>query len=333
MSFIDNRITKREDAFTLVEILVVILVIGILAAIAIPMFLNQRKVANDASVESDLKNLAMLAESTPSGSKNFGKNSTTQMNYFHDGETQYENVRASSGVWWTISGDSEGYCITGYHTNGSKHRSTTPLRYDSLSGGLGKNGDACNPTYPTDASGSIISQGNVLPDAGLSSYDLTSTFASGSNGALSSYAAMPYRIVATPTPVGNKAIEGLTNSSTTIQGIIMKQSSTSSNSQPVRKAGEQWTVSMYVKAPAGDGYSVGIRMMTPTGGWVREAGRSYTGTGDWQRVTHSILTTTSDIGAYPGIQLRQNVALPNKTYFYAGPQVEMGPVATEFDAN
>lgn len=50
---------QQEHGFTLIELLVVILIIGILAAIAIPMFLNQRKAAVTAAVESDLKNLAL----------------------------------------------------------------------------------------------------------------------------------------------------------------------------------------------------------------------------------------------------------------------------------
>lgn len=52
----------REQGFTLIELLVVILIIGILAAIAIPMFLNQRKAAADSALKSDVRNLAMEIE-------------------------------------------------------------------------------------------------------------------------------------------------------------------------------------------------------------------------------------------------------------------------------
>jgi|SRR5690625_3663844 len=54
---IRKDLDNKEKGFTLIELLVVIIIIGILAAIAIPLFLNQRKKAVDTAARSDAKNL------------------------------------------------------------------------------------------------------------------------------------------------------------------------------------------------------------------------------------------------------------------------------------
>lgn len=125
--------TVKEDGFTLIEILVVVLVIGILSAIAIPVFNNQRQTANDAAVVSDVKNhgLAMQTYFTANPNAEF---------------VPVEEIRKmapkSSGTVLYIMGNKNDYCVFGYHENGKKYI-----------GGLWASGDQPYLTYSSKKAG------------------------------------------------------------------------------------------------------------------------------------------------------------------------------------
>jgi len=61
MSEIVDR-ARRNEGFTLVEVLVVVLIIGILAAIAIPLFLTQASKAHDVSAKAQVRTAETAAE-------------------------------------------------------------------------------------------------------------------------------------------------------------------------------------------------------------------------------------------------------------------------------
>jgi prepilin-type N-terminal cleavage/methylation domain-containing protein len=92
---------RMRGGFTLIELLIVVVIIGLLAAIAIPKFANTKEKAVVASMKSDLRNLASAQES-----------------YWVENRTYYNGViptgllqfQTSPGVTITIvSGDDAGW--------------------------------------------------------------------------------------------------------------------------------------------------------------------------------------------------------------------------------
>ncbi|MEW6184730.1 MAG: prepilin-type N-terminal cleavage/methylation domain-containing protein [Thermodesulfobacteriota bacterium] len=104
---------KNQKGFTLVELLIVIAIIGILAAIAIPQFSNYRKRAYDSSALADAKNLYTAAQAY------FGDNPTGTITGIAD-LTAYGFVAPSKDVAVTVAGDQNSLAITAAHPQGLK---------------------------------------------------------------------------------------------------------------------------------------------------------------------------------------------------------------------
>ena len=62
LSKLPEKRAKNEEGFTLIELLVVVVILGVLIAVAIPLYLNYRRGANDAASQSDLRNSISVLE-------------------------------------------------------------------------------------------------------------------------------------------------------------------------------------------------------------------------------------------------------------------------------
>ncbi|MEW6668798.1 MAG: prepilin-type N-terminal cleavage/methylation domain-containing protein [Thermodesulfobacteriota bacterium] len=105
---------KDERGFTLIELMIVIAIIGILAAIAIPQFSAYRVRSYNSAANADLRNAA-----------------TAQEAYFVDAQSYATNLSnitgsqyglfTSQNVTVTVAGAStSGYTMSSYHSSGDK---------------------------------------------------------------------------------------------------------------------------------------------------------------------------------------------------------------------
>jgi type IV pilus assembly protein PilA len=133
--------TEGQKGFSLIELLIVILIIGVLAAIALPAFLGQRSKGQDSSAKSAARNLVSAVES-------FYVTSKTYIGAGSDSDV------TSSGVYGTGDGQADitatsdnGYTIIGQSASGNHFT-------------VKKNSSGSTRTCTTKDSGGCPSSGN-----------------------------------------------------------------------------------------------------------------------------------------------------------------------------
>ena len=115
-----TRLTNKDErGFTLIELMIVIAIIGILAAIAIPQFAAYRNRAYNSASQADLKNLMTAQEAYYVDEGDYSNTATGVLDDTTYGWSQTDSV--------TVGGTagSNGYTFSSFHAKGNKTYSVT----------------------------------------------------------------------------------------------------------------------------------------------------------------------------------------------------------------
>jgi type IV pilus assembly protein PilA len=94
---------SQKKGFTLIELLIVVVIIGILAAIAIPKFASTKQKAYTASMKTDLRNLVTAQEAYFSDNTTYASTTASLSTSFHVSAGNKVNAPAASATGWSTT--------------------------------------------------------------------------------------------------------------------------------------------------------------------------------------------------------------------------------------
>ena len=273
-----TRIQKSRAGFTIVELLIVIVVIGILAAITIVAYNGIQSRAKLTALQSDLKSASKILE------KNKFENAANGSEKYPDTGTVVNSLlKLSNGITFDTSADylvnnvtnPSSYCLT--LTSGTTDYSIT----NKVSG----------PVLGTCVTNLAVNPGTEVDTLGWASR-LSASVSRVTTQQHSDLAALQ---VVTPGTVADEGVNMGTATGVTASGL----------------AGNH-TGSAWVKGTAGVALVMFVEDYTSAGTYVKGTRVDFTATGGWQRV--SGIVNLAAAGSKVAVNVRTNTAIATTYY-------------------